>query len=86
MANNNTLGRTQRKLERLELIHLRAHAADLQTSLDQALSELQYLQESAEFWNDYAMQLQDMQADDNFTTHRAVGITKTGETMVVALS
>jgi len=75
----NPLSRTQRKLESLELIHLRQLAADLHDQLESA-------NESIEFWRDYAMQLQDMQMDENFATHRAIGINKAGETMVVALS
>lgn len=78
MAITNQL-RTQRKLERLELEHLRQLVADLHDQLESA-------NDSIEFWQNYAMQLQGMQMDDEFATHRAIGITKTGETMVIALS
>ncbi|OIR10994.1 hypothetical protein GALL_71650 [mine drainage metagenome] len=71
--------RITRKLEKLELEHLRQLVSDLHDQLESA-------HDSAEFWRNYAMQLQDMQADADFATHRAIGITKTGETMVVALS
>lgn len=76
---SNPLNRTQRKLESLELEHLRQLASDLHDQLESA-------NDSIEFWHNYAMQLQDMQMDDQFATHRAIGINKAGETMVVALS
>lgn len=77
------INRITRKLERLELEHLRQHVADLHDELAQE-------NDSAEFWQNYvlqnyALQLQDMQADADFATHRAIGITKSGETMVVKL-
>lgn len=76
---SNQLSRTQRKLESLELEHLRQLASDLHDQLESA-------NDSLDFWRNYAMQLQDMQMDESFATHRAIGINKAGEMMVVALS
>lgn len=75
MAANTTI----RKLEKLELAHLRQLTSDLHDQLESA-------NDTIEFWRNYAMQLQDMQMDDQFATHRAIGITKAGETLVIALS
>lgn len=86
MANTTSLSRTQRKLETLELKHLRQHAATQQSLLELAEANYRNAEESAEFWQRHAMQLQEALHDDKFATHRAVGITKTGETMVIALS
>lgn len=73
----------QRKLEKLELEHLRQHALELHTRLEQAESELDRATESANFWQDHAMELQRALSDDEHATHRCVGITKQGELMVV---
>ena len=73
----------QRKLERLELEHLRQHAAKLHTELEAAESALERACQSEMFWQDHAMELQRALYDDTHATHRCVGITKQGELMVV---
>jgi len=71
----------QRKLERMELEHLRQHAFELH----QRVEELEAATESAEFWQRHAMDLQEALHDGEFATHRSVGLTKAGELMVVRL-
>ena len=69
----------QRKLERMELEHLRQHAFELH----QRVEELEAATESAEFWQRHAMDLQETLHDGEFATHRSIGINKSGELMVV---
>lgn len=73
----------QRKLERMELEHLRQHALELQERLEKAESEASLANESADFWQHHAMELQEARYDENFATHRCIGINKAGELMVV---
>jgi hypothetical protein len=73
----------QRKLERMELEHLRQHALDLHERLERAEAELQQADESAEFWQRHAHELQLALWDEDHATHRCVGINKAGEMMVV---
>lgn len=80
-----SINRTTRKLERLELEHLRQLAANQQEEIERLQYQLQMEQRSAELWSEQALQLQDALHDDNFATHRAIGINKAGETMVIAL-
>lgn len=83
MTTNTALTRTQRKLERLELEHLRKLTGELQSLLEMAQQLHRSAEESAEFWQRHAMQLQEALHDGEFTTHRRIGITKDGEMMVV---
>lgn len=85
MAAKNALTRTQLKLERLELEHLRQLAATLYEQLEQARADLEYASSSADFWQQHTTRLQESLGDTDFATHRAIGITKDGSTMVVAL-
>lgn len=80
---NRKLQTLKRKLERMELEHLRAHAAALAERLEQAEAEVESLRDSANFWQRDAMLMQEMMHDENFSTHRCVGITRSGELMVV---
>ena len=84
MAENNTFIRTQRKLERLELEHLRQLVADQHQQIEDLQFALQDANICADLWNNQALMLQEALHDDKFATHRSVGITKTGELMVVA--
>lgn len=68
--------KVQRKLEKLELDHLRQLATDLHAQLEQA-------QQSAEMWQQHAEMLQQAMDDEDFTSHRSIGITKSGELLVV---
>lgn len=83
MATNRNLQALKRKLESMELEHLRQHALELHEQLEQAQAEAAQANESANFWQRDAMQLQEALHDGEFATHRSVGITKSGELMVV---
>ena len=85
MDTNRKLQATKRKLERMELEHLRAHAAELSERLEQAEAEAARAWESADFWQRDAMNMQEALLDDNHATHRCVGINKSGELMVVQM-
>lgn len=80
----------QKRLERLELEHLRQHALDLYEQLENAKAALSQADDRAynaehiaDFWQQQVTDLQDALADENFATHRCIGITKAGEMMVV---
>ena len=83
---NRTLSNLQKRLELAELVHLRQLAEELneraekaEQRADKAEAELDSAWESANFWNRFAMD----QQDDDFHTHRQIGITRSGELMVV---
>ncbi len=80
-----TLTHLRRRLERAELDHLRQLAVELQAKLDEALSRAAYAEESAEFWHDNALNLQEAINSEEGVTHRAIGMNKAGELMVVRL-
>lgn len=80
---NRNLQALKRKLESMELEHLRQHALELHEQLERAEAEAAQATESAEFWQRHAMQLQEALHDEEFATHRSVGITRSGELMVV---
>lgn len=73
----------QRKLERMELEHLRQHSLELHGRLERAEAELERATEIADFWQRHAHDLQLALLDEDFATHRCVGINKGGELMVV---
>lgn len=73
----------QRKLERMELEHLRQHALELHERLEEVQRELARAEDSAEFWQHNFQMMQEAAADDLHATHRCVGITRDGEMMVV---
>lgn len=77
MADKTTLRNLQRRLERMELAHLRQHAAELHARLEDA-------EEQADWWHRHAMDLQAMLHDEHFSTHRSIGITQDGALLVVA--
>lgn len=85
MIANTSQARTQRKLERLELKHLRQLTAELHEQLEQARADAEYAWDCANAQQGHAMMLQESLADTDFATHRTIGLTKTGETIVVAL-
>lgn len=78
-----TLGALQRKLERMELEHLRQHALELHEQLERSEDEARRAEESAEYWRESYMQMQEAFYDEGFVTHRCIGINKAGELMVV---
>lgn len=90
MAANQSLLKLQRKLEIAELKHLRRLAGALhkqreawRAAAKEMHERLKSAEESALFWQRHAMNLQDALDDDAFSTHRCVGINKSGELMVV---
>jgi predicted nucleic acid-binding Zn-ribbon protein len=74
----------QRKLERMELEHLRRHALELHNRVEELETHLADANEAAARWQDDAQTMQDALYDKEFSTHRFVGINKAGEMMVVA--
>jgi hypothetical protein len=79
MATDSTLRSLQRRLERWELNHLRQLAAELHERLERAEDEARRAWESAEFWRENAMQLQEELMDEGAT----IGLTKEGQLVVV---
>lgn len=80
----------RRLLERWELQHLRAHATEqqaqieqLQADLAEARREIGHIESCAGFWNDEALRLQEAFRDENFSTHRSIGLTPSGELLVI---
>lgn len=87
-----TLKRLQRKLERLELDHLRAHAAELaerleglEAQLTDAKAQLVAADEAAEFWQQQAFSLQQAIDSEHGASHRCVGLHKSGDLLVVRI-
>lgn len=87
---NRNLRALKRKLERMELEHLRRHALELHELLEQAESracraeaEATDAWESANFWQRDAMNMQEAMLDPEFVNARCIGLTKTGELLVV---
>lgn len=65
----------RRRLEKWELEHLRRLAAELQERLERAEDEARRAWDSAEFWQQNAMQLQEELLDTGLT----IGMTKDGQ-------
>ena len=87
-----TIAALRRRLERMELEHLREHALALHEQLEAAQQQLKQTQQElynadviAECWRDQALELQRAVDHDTHATHRCVGLAKTGELMVVRL-
>ena len=80
-----TIAALRRRLERMELEHLREHATKLIASIDDLERQLAHAQDAAEFWHNQAMTLMAGVDDPEHATHRCVGLAKTGELMVVRL-
>lgn len=78
-----TLKSLERRLDKLALAQLRETAAALQNQVEQLESELSSAQESADFWHEQATEMQLAMYDENYSTHRCIGINKAGEMMVV---
>lgn len=87
---NRNLQALKRKLERMELEHLRQHALELHERLEQAEarafraeSEAADAWESADFWQRDAMNMQEALLDPEYANARQIGVTKSGELLVV---
>ncbi len=72
------------RLDLLAVSQLREVCADLRNQLDQMQIEVAYAQDEADFWNRSAVDLQSALSDDEYATHRCIGINKSGEMMVVS--
>lgn len=70
-----TLEALRRRLEKWELEHLRRHANELRDRLDRAEEEASRAWESAEFWRQNAMDLQ----EDLMEAGLSIGLTKEGQ-------
>lgn len=82
MSAHDPLATMRRRLEKWELQHLRQHALELQERLDRAEEEAARAWESAEFWRDNAMELQEYLIEDGFT----VGITQQGQMVATKIA
>lgn len=78
-----TLRTMQRRLEKAELEHLRQHALELHERVEQLEAQLRYAEDCAEMWQRDAMNLQEALDNENFATHRCIGLSRSGELMVV---
>lgn len=78
-----TLSTLKRKLESMELEHLRQHAIELHEQLEQAQAEVAQANESANFWQRDAMNMQEAMLDPEYANARCIGLTKSGELLVV---
>ena len=75
MPQDRTLANLQRKLDRWELNHLRALAAQQEERIGLLETELEIAQEHAEFWHDQATNMvEELQADG-----KTVGLTQNGD-------
>lgn len=75
--------RIQRRLERLELEHLRQHAAELAERLEEAERRLSHAEYTAEFWHDQAFEMHNTAAD---AVGGMPGITMDGQLVVLPAS
>lgn len=74
--------RIQRRLERWELQHLRALAAELQAQVEDLNTRLQDEARMADFWRESHFELQQHLIDDT-EDGRSIGLTQSGELLVI---
>lgn len=74
--------RIQRRLERWELDHLRALAADLAERVEQLEQSLADAYDSAEFWRESHHRLE-VHLQDDTEDARCIGLTRQGDLLVV---
>lgn len=81
----------RRRMERLELAHLRQHCAELAQQLEDTQARLALAEQERAFAESYgsmhereAEVLRYLYADTDFSTHRAAGLTRDGELIVVS--
>jgi uncharacterized protein YlxW (UPF0749 family) len=82
---NRQLQALQRKLERMELDHLRQLVAAQQEQIEQLQSDLELTQGSLDFWQRDAMNMLDALQDPEHANGRCIGLTKSGELLVVKM-
>lgn len=78
-----TIRRLQTRLDSLALEQLRQVAAQQQARIEALEGHLAFAEESAEFWREYAHELQEAALEGDGCTHRVAGMTKGGQMMVV---
>mgnify|MGYP007121603325 CR=1 FL=1 len=74
-----TLNAIRRRFEKWELEHLRKLAAELHERCERAEDEARRAWESAEFWQQNAMELQETLMAEDFT----IGLTKEGQLFAI---
>lgn len=88
MSTNNAdiaLRRLESKLDKLALDQLRRVAAALYEELEATKKQLAWAEENESYARQDAELLRDAMEDEDFATHRSVGINKKGEIVVVKL-
>jgi hypothetical protein len=74
--------RIQARLERMELEHLRQHAAEQAAQIEALEGRLWHAEGQADYWNRSYHDLAE-HFDNDTDDARAIGLTKTGELLVV---
>lgn len=77
------LVKLKRRLDRWELDHLRQHAAELAERLDDAERRLSYAEDTADFWREQCMRLEEAITDEDSGSGRQIGPTLSGDLVVV---
>ena len=88
MSTNTTdiaLMRLESKLDKLALDQLRRVAAALYEELETTKDRLAWAEQEAELCRQERDMLHEAMADDNFATHRKVGINQQGEMLIVQM-
>ena len=77
------LNNLQQRFDRQAINQLRAEVTTLAQKIDELEESLHYAQQDADFWHNHSVDMQQALEDENFATHRSVGLNKEGELMVV---
>ena len=77
------LNNLQQRFDRQAINQLRAEVSTLAQKIDELEESLYYAQQNADFWHDHSVDMRQALEDENFATHRSVGLNKEGELMVV---
>ena len=83
MSTKAQLTRLQKRLDLLSIEQLRNEVTRLHEELERTQIELSHAQDNADFWHDQAHTLTQAFDDEDFSTHRSIGINKSGELLVV---
>ena len=73
----------EKRLDRWELDHLRRHVAELAERLEDAERRLSYAEDTAEFWREQCMRLEEAITGDDGGSGRQIGLTLSGDLVVV---
>ena len=77
------LNNLQQRFDRQAINQLRAEVSTLAQKIDELESQLYSAQDEADFWHNHSIDMRLALDDENFATHRSVGLNKDGEIMVV---